>query len=153
MTRKSIVRGSATALLIAGGTADLGWAQDDQDSEDVEPMERITVTARKTEETAFEVPISLTAITEQTIQDSGLDNISDVALQTPGFSFRQGFGRTGGGQGGASVRPSIRGQSNILGGPNAAFFVDGIFVSGNITSYQLDNVQQIEVLRGPQSAL
>jgi outer membrane receptor protein involved in Fe transport len=51
------------------------------------------------------------------------------------------------------VRPSIRGMSNILGSPNAGFFVDGIFVSGNITSYQLDNLERVEVIRGPQSAL
>jgi iron complex outermembrane recepter protein len=31
--------------------------------------------------------------------------------------------------------------------------VDGIFVSGNPTSYQLDNLERVEVIRGPQSAL
>lgn len=113
----------------------------------------ITVTARKREENLTDVPISITAITEQEIQDAGLDSVSDIALQTPGFSFREGFGRSGGGQGGAGVRPSIRGMSSVLGAPNAAFFVDGVFVSGNITSYQLDNLAQVEVVRGPQSAL
>ena len=113
----------------------------------------ITVTARKREENLTDVPISITALTEEMIQDAGLDSVSDIALQTPGFSFREGFGRSGGGQGGAGVRPSIRGMSSILGAPNAAFFVDGVFVSGNITSYQLDNLAQVEVVRGPQSAL
>ncbi|WFL76329.1 TonB-dependent receptor [Altererythrobacter arenosus] len=113
----------------------------------------IVVTARKREEDLIDVPLSITALGAEEIDEAGIDNISDVALQTPGFSFRQGFGRTGGGDGGASVRPSIRGMSNILGAPNAGFFVDGIFVSGNITSYQLENLERVEVIRGPQAAL
>ncbi|WP_206520296.1 TonB-dependent receptor [Altererythrobacter sp. BO-6] len=113
----------------------------------------IVVTARKREEDLIDVPLSITALGSEEIAEAGIDNIADVALQTPGFSFRQGFGRTGGGDGGASVRPAIRGMSNILGAPNAGFFVDGIFVSGNITSYQLENLERVEVIRGPQAAL
>ena len=113
----------------------------------------IIVTARKREEQLIDVPLAITAFGSEEIDEAGIDNIADIAMQTPGFSFRQGFGRTGGGDGGASVRPSIRGMSNILGSPNAGFFVDGIFVSGNITSYQLENLERVEVIRGPQSAL
>jgi outer membrane receptor protein involved in Fe transport len=113
----------------------------------------IVVTARKREENLIDVPLSITAIGEQEIQNSGIDSVSDLARQVPGFNFKQGFGRSGGGQGGANVRPSIRGMSNILGTPNAGFFVDGIYVSQNITSYQLDNLERVEVIRGPQSAL
>ncbi len=121
-----------------------------QTNEDRPP---IIVTARKREETLLEVPLSITALTAEDIDEAGIANIADVAQQTPGFSFRQGFGRTGGGDGGASVRPAIRGMSNILGAPNAGFFVDGIFVSGNITSYNLENLERVEVIRGPQAAL
>jgi iron complex outermembrane recepter protein len=114
----------------------------------------IVVTARKREETLTDVPLTITAITEEQLDRANIDDVSDIAQQTPGLSFRQGFGRTGAGQGGdASNRPSIRGMSNILGTPNASFFVDGIYVSGNITSYQLDNLARVEVIKGPQSAL
>ena len=33
------------------------------------------------------------------------------------------------------------------------FFVDGIFVSGNPSSYQLDNLERIEVIKGPNAIL
>lgn len=137
------------------GVPSIGAAQEGGDESAAAPATRdvITVTARKREENLTDVPISITALTEQQIQEAGLDSVADIALQTPGFSFREGFGRSGGGQGGAGVRPSIRGMSSVLGAPNAAFFVDGVFVSGNITSYQLDNLAQVEVVRGPQSAL
>ena len=114
--------------------------------------EDIVVTARKREERLVDVPLTISVVGADAIDRANLDNISDIATQTPGFSFKQGFGRTGGG-GSAGVRPSVRGMSSIVGQPNAAFFVDGIFVSDNITSYQLDNVERVEVIKGPQSAL
>jgi iron complex outermembrane recepter protein len=117
-------------------------------------IEEIVVTARKREENLVDVPLAISAFSAEMIEQRGIESVADVANQTPGFSFRQGFGRVGSGQGGgASSRPSMRGQSNIVGIPNVGFFVDGVFVSGNITSYQLDNVERIEVIRGPQSAL
>jgi iron complex outermembrane recepter protein len=112
----------------------------------------IIVTARKREESLTDVPITISVIGAEAIERGHLVNISDIANQTPGFSYKQAFGRVGGG-GGASVRPSIRGMSSVVGAPNAAFFVDGVFVSDNIASYQLDNVERVEIIKGPQSAL
>ena len=117
-------------------------------------LEEIVVSARKRDENLVNVPISITAITDAMIENTGINSVAELAQQTPGLSFRPAFGRVGSGQGGGSSnRPTLRGQSNILGIPNVGFFVDGVFVSGNITSYQLDNLERIEVIRGPQSAL
>lgn len=147
----------ATVGLAAVGVAQPGWAQTGQAqtaaAEEAAPAE-IIVTARKREENLIDVPIAITAVTAEQLDRANVDDVSDLAQQTPGLSFRQGFGRTGAGQGeGGTSRPSIRGMSNVLGAPNASFFVDGIYVSGNITSYQLDNLERVEVIKGPQSAL
>ncbi|MEO1040410.1 MAG: TonB-dependent receptor [Pseudomonadota bacterium] len=157
---KSTVSARIAAALLSStmlaGLSSAAMAQtgaDEQGASDAPARDVILVTARKREEDLTDVPLAITAITGAEIEASGIDNIADVALQTPGFSLRQGFGRSGGGQGGGNVRPAIRGMSSILGSPNAAFFVDGVFVSGNISSYQLDNLAQVEVVRGPQSAL
>ena len=115
-------------------------------------VDEVVVTARKREERLQDVPLTISVVSGEAIARANLVNVSDLAAQTPGFSFRQGFGRTGGG-GGAGVRPSVRGMSSVVGAPNAAFFVDGIFVSDNISSYQLDNLERVEVIKGPQSAL
>ncbi|MBV6424061.1 MAG: Vitamin B12 transporter BtuB [Steroidobacteraceae bacterium] len=109
-------------------------------------LDEIVVTARRAEENLQKVPLSITAIGESDIQAMGLSRVEDIAAMTPGFSFRQGFGR-------GFERPVIRGMSNIQGAANAAFFIDGVFVNGAITGYNLDNVERIEVIRGPQSAL
>jgi iron complex outermembrane recepter protein len=106
----------------------------------------IIVIARKREENLQDVPLSITAVTAQAIEEQGLKSVVDLANVTPGLSYRQGFGRN-------ADRPVIRGQSNIQGSPNVAFFVDGVYVTGSITSYNLDNLERVEVIKGPQAAL
>lgn len=144
---------STTAVLSLAATA-ASWsanAQQDAAADDDElSLEEIIVTARKRSENLRDVPLAITAFTADAIQRSQIQDVQDLALLTPGFSFREGFGRA---TGGANNRPSIRGMSNILGSPNASFFVDGVYVSGPITSYDLNNVERVEVVRGPQSAL
>src|SRR5690606_3020020 len=49
-------------------------------------------------------------------------------------------------------RPVIRGMSNIQGEPNASFFIDGVFVEGSISAYPMQNLERVEVVRGPQAA-
>jgi outer membrane receptor protein involved in Fe transport len=115
-------------------------------AEDPVAIEEIVVTARRAEESLQKVPLSITAIGASEIQAMGIARVEDVAAMTPGFSFRNGFGRV-------LERPVIRGMANILGSANAAFFIDGVFVNGPITGYNMDNLERIEVIRGPQSAL
>jgi iron complex outermembrane recepter protein len=108
--------------------------------------EEVVVTARKREERLQTVPLPVQAFTAKQIAERGLSNATDIAFQTPGFSFRSGFGRT-------SDRPAIRGMSNIQGVANASFFLDGVFIAGSVSAYGLDNLERIEVIKGPQSAL
>jgi outer membrane receptor protein involved in Fe transport len=149
----------ARRLLLAASVLSLSapaFGQEQEASQEDEALTNageIVVTARKREESLIEVPLAITAFDQESIQQAGIESVADLAFQTPGFSFRQGFGRSGSAEAGASSRPAIRGMSNILGAANAGFFVDGIFVSGNITSYQLDNLERIEVIKGPQAAL
>lgn len=144
------------AILLGLFSTSLVFAQDKpQDRPGADSgLEEIVVSARKRNENLIDVPISISAISDTMIENTGINSVADLAQQTPGLSFRPAFGRVGSGQGGGSSnRPTLRGQPNILGIPNVGFFVDGVFVSGNITSYQLDNLERIEVIRGPQSAL
>jgi outer membrane receptor protein involved in Fe transport len=142
------------AAFLLAGTSMSAMAQTEQPAAETEASadDVIIVTARKREENLQDVPLTISVTSADTIEKAKLNNVSDLASQTPGFSYKQGFGRIGGG-GGAGVRPSIRGMSSVVGAPNAAFFVDGVFVSDNIASYQLENLERVEVIKGPQSAL
>lgn len=116
------------------------------------PIEELIVTARKKEEQLLEVPVAVTAFPAATIQQRGLGNLEDVARYTPGFSFSSATGRQP-----ASNRPTIRGLTTIRNGiantSAATIFIDGVYLSGSPQSTELNNLERIEVLRGPQTAL
>lgn len=108
-------------------------------------LETITVTARGVAEPLQRMPLPISVVSEQMIEKKGLTDIRDIANMSPSFSFRSGYGR-------GTDRPVIRGMSNIQGEANASFFIDGVYVEGDISGYGLENVQRVEVIRGPQSA-
>lgn len=109
-------------------------------------LEEIVVTARKREESLMEVPISVTAIDSEFISQTGSLGIFDLAEYAPNLTFRQSYGRT-------FDRPGIRGQAPILGGQTVGLFIDGVFVAGSISNLPLNNLERVEVIKGPQAAL
>ena len=91
-----IVRLMAAALL--AGTSCPAIAQSEAPAEEAaDDGDVIIVTARKREENLQDVPLTIAVTSADTIEKAKLVNVSDLAAQTPGFSYRQGFGRTGGG--------------------------------------------------------
>ncbi|MDE0361759.1 MAG: TonB-dependent receptor plug domain-containing protein, partial [Rhodospirillaceae bacterium] len=104
------------------------------------------MTARKIEENLRDIPLTVSAFTEQALEEQGIASLQDIADATPGFDFAQAFGRN-------DFRPVIRGQSNILGRANAGLFVDGIIIEQGNASIPLSALQRVEVVKGPQSAL
>lgn len=142
-------RYSRSALLSFAVAATLGQVPA---SVSAQQLEEIVVTARKTEETLMSAPVAVSAFTSRTIEEKGLTNINDIAQFTPGLSFSQAFGRT-------TDRPVIRGQSNVLAGvqfgveSGAAYFIDGVYFPGDIQGIDLNSLERVEVVRGPQSAL
>ncbi|MBW7931176.1 MAG: Plug domain-containing protein, partial [Gammaproteobacteria bacterium] len=119
------------------------FAQDDP------RVQEIIVTARKKAESLRDVPVAITAFSAESIEEAGIRDLDDVAELTPGLSFFNA-------QGEFLAVPVIRGMAptDIFGENNAAIFVDGIYVSGRegLNFSQLD-VERIEVVKGPQSAL
>ncbi len=115
-----------------------------------EDLEVIYVTARKTEESLQSVPLSITALTAETLEQATVQAISDVSNLTPGLIF-QDFNV------GALSTPVIRGlaQSNIQGRENnVGVFLDGIYIpSRNNLDLELLDLQRVEIVKGPQSAL
>lgn len=107
----------------------------------------IVVTARKRQESLQEVPLSVSAFSADQIRSKGIDNNYDLANFTVNFNTQQQLGRR-------DDRPIIRGMTApaTRGEPNASYFIDGVFVSGSVSTASLGAVERIEVLRGPQSA-
>ena len=111
-------------------------------------IEEIVVTSRKRSENLQEIPDSVTVFSGAVIERAGISSISDFAALTPNLSAYGNF------------RPNltnitIRGfTSTQLGEPPIAFVVDGITVPNlEFMNQGLVDIQQIEVIRGPQGAL
>jgi outer membrane receptor protein involved in Fe transport len=115
------------------------------------PIEEIIVTARKREESILEVPVAVTAFSADDIEQLGLNDITDIARFTPGFSLNSALGRQP-----ASFRPVFRGVTTVrngVGNANAGtIFVDGVYVGGALLATELENLERVEIMRGPQSA-
>ena len=115
-------------------------------------LEEIVVSARKRDESLQDVPVAVSAFGVEEIMNRGIRDVADVARFAPGLSFARAFGR-------ATDRPVIRGQGNVLAGvqfgveSGAAYFIDGIYYPGDLSSLDLANVERVEVIRGPQAAL
>jgi outer membrane receptor protein involved in Fe transport len=143
-----------SAAVIALATAYMpAYAQEDTTTGGGElRQDKITITARKKEEGLLEAPIAVSAFDAASIEQLQLQSVDDVARFTPGLSFSKAFGRS-------TERPVIRGQSNVLAGvqfgveSGTAYFVDGVYYAGSIQNLDPNDLQQVEVIKGPQSAL
>ena len=111
-------------------------------------IEVIEVTARKNLESLQDVPDAVTAFNAAEIESAHIENVGDVANLTPNLVIRQGF------RAGVSFI-TMRGISTPQQGlPPVTFVVDGVQAgSMDFINQDLNNIERIEVLRGPQGAL
>jgi iron complex outermembrane recepter protein len=118
-------------------------------------LEEVVVTARRREENAQSVPIAITAISIQTLQNNNVVNLTDLQHLVPSLSTISAIHNRD------SVNVSIRGQgSNTFGGaPGVVSYLndvpipgltDGELAGGPGLLFDLENVQ---VLKGPQGTL
>ena len=140
---------SAMALILGGAsaanaqTAPRTVAAADADEAD------IIVTARRVNERLQDVPVAISVFTAQDLRRQGIDDLMDVAQRTPGFAFEAISPLV--------VQTSIRGQLNLrTTSPvqNVPVNIDGIYLQrGYMVDQSLVELEQIEIIKGPQSAL
>ena len=118
-------------------------------------IEEVVVTTRRRQESKQDVPIVVNTVSALEIQRQGISDIGDVANTVPGIEFDEGYGAQ-------DTRIVIRGLSPTRGRSNTAFLVDGIDFTGEAISsagsafsvnQRLLDIEQVEVVKGPQSAL
>lgn len=142
----------AVALLLADPS--LGAAQETADTEPAgrtAQVEEIVVQARKRAELLEETPVAVTALSESTLREANVTQIDQIQDLVPNLTFVVG----GSGQ---EQSLFIRGVGaatlSAAFEPGVGFYVDGVFLpraQGGILD--VVDVQQVEVLRGPQGTL
>ena len=114
-------------------------------------IEEITVTARKRDESLADAPYTITALTSEQIELAGINQLSDVVGYTPGFFFSDN--NVGANQR-SHKRLIFRGMNPRTDIPTrqaSAMFIDGAATVGAEIG-GMENVERIEVLKGPQGA-
>jgi iron complex outermembrane receptor protein len=112
----------------------------------------ITVTARKREENVQEVPVAVTVVTGEALQDQGAADISEIQSQVPNLSIYPGRNQS------STLTAFMRGvgQADPLWGvdPGVGLYLDDVYIA-RPQGALLDvfDLERIEVLRGPQGTL
>jgi len=110
----------------------------------------IVVTAQRRSENLQNVPVAVTAVSADTLKQTGSTSIEDLKSLAPGLNITT--------TGGAYVLPRIRGVGTTAGGAGienpVAVYVDGVYyASATGALLSLNNVLQVAVLKGPQGTL
>ena len=114
-------------------------------------LEEVVVTARKRDENILEIPVSVSALSQNQLERAGIDNAEELSSFVAGLDF-QGSTSTGGRQ-----NPSIRfrGMNQQIITPATqvgAMFWDGSYIAGGGAFLPLADVERVEVIKGPQTA-
>lgn len=149
-------RPTSTAVLAATSLAllPIGAIQTPALAQEV-VLEEIIVTARKREENLFDIPVAITAITGEQIENFGLNDLQDVAKIVPGLTFDRSVTQN-------DYAPALRGLQAEQGRNSVGLLIDDIDISsqnvqvaggGSLARLRLVDVERIEVVKGPQAAL
>lgn len=114
-------------------------------------LEEVIVTATKRAESLQDIPVTVNALSESTIQEAGVSDLSDVAALVPALTVSRNLSPFA-----SAIR--IRGFGTSQNDPaleaSVAFILDGVYMgSSGLGMSDLTDVERIEVLQGPQGTL
>lgn len=107
----------------------------------------IVVTPQKEAEPAQEAPVSVSAVSASTLQAAGVRSVSEAAEYAPNTFFNEFSARK-------LSNARFRGIGSSPANPAVTTYIDGVpQLNANSSSIELVDIQQVEFVRGPQSAL
>ena len=111
-------------------------------------IDEVIVTARQQSESILDVPATVQTFTSEEIENASIDRPRDFIMMTPGLSQVQTL-EVG------DMQVQVRGiNSGRDTESSVALVIDGIVVTNpNALNQEMDNMEQIEVLKGPQGAI
>jgi len=150
---ESAASGAASAAAptaAAGSGAAAAVAASAVPAESTTPIQEVIVTATRREESASRVPISLTAINQDQLDQLGVKNFDDLVRFVPGVSIDTS----------GTNAISIRGISSSAGAGTTGIYIDDTPIQMRDIGFNPDDtlprtfdLDRVEVLRGPQGTL
>lgn len=107
----------------------------------------VIVTAQKEPNDVLRLPVSVTAVAEDTLEEAGIRIVSEAAIYAPNTFFTEFTARK-------LSNARFRGIGASPANPAITTYIDGVpQLNANSSSVELMDVAQVEFVRGPQSAL
>lgn len=160
---RAAIFGAVIGMGVIGGAAaevsdtdiEAGAAEDQTDQpgsttgERINQLDGIVVTAQRRGQSLQDVPIAVTAITSEDLAAQGLTTSTSLEAAVPSLTMPQS---------GTVATPFLRGIGSQSANPNdepsVATYIDGIYVASPLGNmYSFNNIERIEVLKGPQGTL
>ena len=148
----------AIGAILGGGVGGFahGAAATDSDTS-LDQIQEITVTAQRRTENMQNVPITIQALTAETLSQLNVQTFDDFLKYLPNVtSTNTGPGQSSVFMRGLSTTPQgVQGSGSVGGFPSVAIYLDeqsGALPGRNLDVYAAD-LERIEVLEGPQGTL
>ena len=120
--------------------------QENRQEIDLEPM-IVIVTAQKESAPVLSVPLSVTAVTEESLTSANIQAVKSAAAYAPNAFVNEFTAR-------AISNPFFRGIGGSPNNPGIGTIIDGVpQLNGSSSNIELVDVGQIEFVRGPEGAL
>lgn len=153
MRRTNLLRSTVSAAVVGAcvfGFAGMASAQSTPQDEPT-TIDDIIVTAQKREQNLQDVPIVVTSLSQETLEDAGVRDIKDLQILTPGLTVTSTSSE-------ASTTARIRGVGTVGDNPglesSVGVVIDGVYRSRNSVGFgDLGELSRIEVLKGPQGTV
>ena len=143
---RSLLLATASAAAVLGAAPQVAHAADADRSQ---ALQEVIVTARKREENIQNIPVAVTAVSAAKLDRYNLRNIEGIAQSTPQLNVVRG-------NSGSGATISLRGIGSSFTSigieQSVAVNLDGVYYGqGRILNEGFFDMQQVEILRGPQA--
>ncbi len=140
---------NAVTVAQSDGAGATGTTPQNTQGANADVLEEVMVTAQKRAESEQKVPITMTTVSSDDLKSLHIETVQDLQFVTPGMTT----GKTA-----YNSLTYIRGVGQLSANPGieqpVAQYIDGVYIAstqGSVT--QLNNIERIEVLKGPQGTL
>ncbi|MFA6220073.1 MAG: TonB-dependent receptor [Erythrobacter sp.] len=110
----------------------------------------IVVTAQKIEQRAQDVPITISAVSGERIENLGVSDLDELSNYVPGLNIQEQSANNPG----VVIRGITSDSGSAQQGPRVTLYYNGVDISRSRGSYQaIYDLERVEVIKGPQATL
>ncbi|MAY03680.1 MAG: hypothetical protein CMQ38_11975 [Gammaproteobacteria bacterium] len=131
---------AAAAAMVGVGDTEPAQAQDQRQS--MREIQEVVVTARRREESLQDIPLAVTTMSTEQLEDRGVQSMENLNTLVPNVMIEGSF--LGGGAGDAR-------NLRVRGLPGVEVYVDGVPGGGGL--FDSIDLERVEILKGPQGTL